>query len=75
MIVDEVIEQKKDAKGQMQETRRKRTPDEMKQIEALAQAAIGFDATRGDVLSVQNVSFVNSPYEAPEALPPQPGAC
>jgi flagellar M-ring protein FliF len=53
----------------MQETRRKRTPDEMKQIEALAQAAIGFDATRGDVLSVQNVSFVNSPYEAPEALP------
>jgi flagellar M-ring protein FliF len=69
VIVDDVIEQKKDAKGQMQETRRKRTPDEMKQIEALAQAAIGFDAARGDVLSVQNVSFVNSPYEAPEPLP------
>lgn len=69
VIVDDVVEQKKDAKGQIQETRRKRTPDEMKQIEALAQAAIGFDATRGDVLSVQNVSFVNSPYEAPEPLP------
>jgi flagellar M-ring protein FliF len=69
VIVDDVIEQKKDAKGQIQETRRKRTPDEMKQIEALAQAAIGFDATRGDILSVQNISFVNSPSESPEPLP------
>ncbi len=69
VIVDDVIEQTKDAKGKIQETRRKRTPDEMKQIEALAQAAIGFDATRGDLLSVQNVSFVSSPYESPEPLP------
>jgi flagellar M-ring protein FliF len=69
VIVDDVVEQTKDAKGEIQEIRRKRTPDEMKQIEALAQAAIGFDATRGDILTVQNVSFVNAPSESPEPLP------
>jgi flagellar M-ring protein FliF len=69
VIVDDVVEQTKDAKGKIQEIRRKRTPDEMKQIEALAQAAIGFDATRGDILTVQNVSFVNAPSESPEPLP------
>jgi flagellar M-ring protein FliF len=69
IIVDDSVEETKDAKGKVQETRRKRTSEEMKQIEGLAQAAIGFDAGRGDLLSVQNVSFVNSPYETPEPLP------
>ena len=57
VLVDDVIDDKKDAKGKVQETRRKRTPEEMKQIEDLARAAMGFDATRGDMLSVQNISF------------------
>ena len=39
------------------ETRRKRTPDEMKQIESLASAAIGINTTRGDQLAVVNMSF------------------
>jgi flagellar M-ring protein FliF len=39
------------------ETRRKRTPEEMKQIEDLAKAALGFDSTRGDQISVQNIAF------------------
>lgn len=38
-------------------TRRRRTPDELKTISDLAQAAIGFNATRGDVVSVQNLGF------------------
>src|SRR5581483_1632471 len=63
VLVDDVVEEKKDAKGQVQQTRRKRTPDELKQIEDLAKAAMGFDAMRGDVLSVQNVSFVSGPAE------------
>lgn len=38
-------------------TKRPRTPDELAKISELAQAAIGFDAKRGDTISVQNMSF------------------
>jgi flagellar M-ring protein FliF len=34
-----------------------RTPEEMKQIAALAQAAVGFDAERGDAVQVENLAF------------------
>ncbi|HUO25940.1 MAG TPA: flagellar basal-body MS-ring/collar protein FliF [Candidatus Aquilonibacter sp.] len=61
VLVDDVIEQQKDTKGQMVEVRRKRTPQEMQQIEDLTKAALGFDATRGDVISVQNVAFQEPP--------------
>jgi len=44
-------------------TRRRRTAEEMKQIEQLAGAAIGFDAQRGDMLAVQNLSFQELPAE------------
>jgi len=70
VLVDDVVEQQKDAKGKVSETRRKRTPEEMKQIEDLAKAAIGFDATRGDVLSVQDISFIVPSVEPPVAAPP-----
>ena len=40
--------------------RRKRTPEEMKEIEQLASAAIGVDAQRGDLLAVENLSFQTS---------------
>jgi flagellar M-ring protein FliF len=43
--------------GKRAESRRKRTPDELKQIEELAKAAIGVDVTRGDSLTVENLSF------------------
>ena len=68
VLVDDAIDVKED-KGQRNETRRKRTPEEMKQIEELAKAAIGFDVTRGDNLSVENVSFLSAPFEKP-APPP-----
>jgi flagellar M-ring protein FliF len=39
-----------------------RTPDEMKRLEELAQAAIGFDPKRGDSVVLQNISFeANAP--------------
>ncbi|MFZ0314402.1 MAG: flagellar basal-body MS-ring/collar protein FliF [Candidatus Korobacteraceae bacterium] len=48
-------------------SRRKRTPDEMKQIEGLAAAALGIDAKRGDLLAVENLSFQNLEQDAPLA--------
>ena len=31
--------------------------DELRNLTALAQAAVGFDATRGDVLTVEDLAF------------------
>lgn len=45
--------------------RRKRTAEEMKQIEQLASAALGLDTQRGDLLAIQNLSFQESPVETP----------
>jgi len=64
LLVDDAVDVKQE-NGKKQEIRRKRTPDELKQIEQLAQAAIGIDPTRGDVLTVQNLSFDQTPVEAP----------
>jgi flagellar M-ring protein FliF len=67
VLVDDAVEWTEQA-GKRVSTRRKRTPDEMKQIEELARAAIGVDTQRGDVLAVENLSFQEMPLEAP--LPP-----
>jgi len=64
LLVDDAVDVKQEG-GKRTETRRKRTPDELKQIEDLAKAAIGIDATRGDILTVQNLSFDQAPPEAP----------
>ncbi len=64
VLVDDATDIKDD-NGQKVETRRKRTPDEMKQITELVTAAIGIDATRGDKLAVENLSFQTLPLETP----------
>jgi len=66
VLVDDAVEISEQA-GKPVTTRRKRTADEMKQIEQLAQAAIGVDSQRGDVLAVENLSFQQAPAEV---LPP-----
>ena len=37
--------------------RQRRSPEELKSIEEIAKASVGFDSTRGDILTVQNISF------------------
>ena len=37
------------------------TADQMKRITELAQAAVGYDASRGDVISVENLAFDSAP--------------
>jgi flagellar M-ring protein FliF len=64
VLVDDAVEVTEQA-GKRTSTRRKRTGDEMKQIEELARAAIGVDAQRGDVLAVENLSFQEIPIDTP----------
>lgn len=64
VLVDDAVEWTEQA-GKRTSTRRKRTPDEMKEIEQLARAAIGVDTQRGDVLAVENLSFQELPLETP----------
>ena len=44
-----------------------RTPEDLHQLQLLAQAAIGFDSQRGDQVTVENMSFLSNAGE------PQPG--
>jgi flagellar M-ring protein FliF len=57
LLVDDAIVRATDSKGKVTLTRQKRSQDELNKIQELAEAAIGFDAKRGDTISVQNLSF------------------
>jgi flagellar M-ring protein FliF len=48
---------------------RPRTAEEMQRLQALAQAAVGFDAKRGDQVVLENISFAdNVPVAAPTGM-------
>jgi flagellar M-ring protein FliF len=66
VLLDDAIERKQ-VNGKWIESYHKRQPEELQHISELAQAAIGFNSTRGDVISVQNLTFDRA--EA-EDLPP-----
>ncbi|MGA3048303.1 MAG: flagellar basal-body MS-ring/collar protein FliF [Terracidiphilus sp.] len=48
-----------------------RSTDELRNLTALAQAAVGFDPTRGDVLTVQDLAFDENRSQQPISLPGQ----
>jgi flagellar M-ring protein FliF len=56
LLVDDAVV-KSVHNGKTTYTRQKRSQDELNKIRELAEAAIGFDAKRGDSISVQNMSF------------------
>jgi flagellar M-ring protein FliF len=66
VLLDDAIERKQE-NGKWIESHHKRQPEELQRISEIAQAAIGFNSTRGDVISVQNLTFDH--VEA-EDLPP-----
>lgn len=68
VLVDDEVETKKEA-GRTVEVRRHRSPEQLKQIEDLARAAIGADASRSDLITVQNLPFQQVTTEAPAAVP------
>jgi flagellar M-ring protein FliF len=56
VLLDDAIEHKR-VNGKWIELRTKRQPEDLKLISDLAEAAIGFNSVRGDVISVQNLTF------------------
>ncbi|MFP5276100.1 MAG: flagellar basal-body MS-ring/collar protein FliF [Acidobacteriota bacterium] len=46
-----------------------RSPQELRELTALAQAAVGFDPARGDVLSMEDISFDGNRGTTPPPLP------
>jgi flagellar M-ring protein FliF len=61
LLVDDATVRRPLPKGKFEETRVKRSPEELKQIEDLASAALGLDKTRGDSLTVEDMSFAAPP--------------
>ncbi|MFY9853739.1 MAG: flagellar basal-body MS-ring/collar protein FliF [Terracidiphilus sp.] len=66
VLLDDAVERKQE-NGKWIEVHHKRQPDELQRISDIAQAAIGFNSARGDVISVQNLTFDRAPAED---LPP-----
>jgi flagellar M-ring protein FliF len=48
-----------------------RSPDELRNLTTLAQAAVGFDASRGDVVTVQDLSFEENRAQPVPSTPAQ----
>jgi flagellar M-ring protein FliF len=48
-----------------------RSADELRNLTALAQAAVGFDPSRGDALTVQDLAFDENRTQAPLSVPAQ----
>ena len=71
LLVDDAVIHKQLPRGRQQEVRMKRSPEELKQLQDLAAAAIGLDTARGDVLTVEDMSF-DQPAAA-DLLPPSFG--
>ncbi len=45
-----------------------RPPEELRNLTALAQAAVGFDAARGDLLEVKDLAFEDNRFQPPVSL-------
>jgi flagellar M-ring protein FliF len=68
ILVDDA-QMKQTVNGKEKTMRIKRSQEELDKIQQLAQAAIGFDAKRGDVVTIQNLSF-DAPAGLSELPPP-----
>src|SRR6185312_13557386 len=68
VLVDGVIKKVTDKDGNVTEQWLKRDPAEMKQLEQVIKGAIGFNAQRGDVVTVENIAFQKEDFSEAEHL-------
>jgi flagellar M-ring protein FliF len=61
VIVDDAVKMEKVADGSTVKKTTPRSADELKKIRDLISSAVGFDATRGDQLTVENIAFDINP--------------
>jgi flagellar M-ring protein FliF len=59
------------ASGKVSAQWQPRSADELRNLTAIAQAAVGFDAARGDALTVQDLAFEDNHVQAPASGPAQ----
>lgn len=69
LLVDDAVTEKQLPKGKTQQVHLRRSPEELKQLQDLAEAAIGFDSTRGDVLTIEDMSFTRPVPIEPTKIP------
>lgn len=68
VLVDGVIKNVADKDGNMSEQWSARTPEEMKKLEQVIKGAIGFNAARGDSVTVENIAFQKEDFSEAEKL-------
>ena len=60
VVVDDVLVDIREQRGELIKQSRRRTPEELEAIKKIVQAAVGFDSQRGDVIEVANLPFDTS---------------
>lgn len=60
VVIDDALVDVREQGGELVKQFRKRTPEELDTIKKIAQAAVGFDSQRGDVIEVANLPFDTS---------------
>ena len=65
VVVDDAVETSLDENGETVTTTRPRSPEEIELLRSVVSDSIGFDAQRGDTLTVANISFQQVPVEPP----------
>ena len=68
VLVDGVIKTTTDKDGNMVEQWSARSPEEMKKLEQVIKGAIGFNAARGDSVTVENIAFQKEDFSESEKL-------
>ena len=68
VLVDGVIEKVKGEDGTVQEQWKPRSPEELAKYENLVKSSIGFDATRGDSIKIENIKFEKEDFTEAEEL-------
>ena len=67
LVLDDLPDTQQD-NGRRTGARRKWSADELNQIKDMAQATLGLDTARGDVVSVQNITFDQPPVQSAPAI-------